>query len=191
MNTIRTLLAVSIVAATASANAAVYSISGTETAWDTAPATTTFPGGVPTFTGTLDDSNGGYTFNFGDFTAHVDVFNGTYVADIATVGQIYSGTGNSTVTHSATSVTCTGSAVICNSQPTGPISGTLAFSVSGSTISGTLNTSQDTAGGASTATYSFTGSATAPAVPVPAAAWLFGSGILGLAGATRRRARIA
>jgi len=186
----KTLLALSVVAGAASANAAVYNISGSLTAWDTSPAVTTYPGGVPAFTGTLDDSSGAYTFNFSNFTAHVDVFSGTYTADIATNGQVYSGTGNSTVTRTVTSSTCTGSKLICGAQPTGPISGTLAFSVSGSTISGTLDTSQATAGGNSTATYTFEGSA-APTVPVPAAAWLFGSGILGLAGAARRKSRAA
>jgi hypothetical protein len=35
--------------------------------------------------------------------------------------------------------------------------------------------------------YNFSGTAVAPEVPVPAAAWLFGSGLLGLAGVARRR----
>jgi hypothetical protein len=185
MNTVKTLLAVSVLAGAASAQAAVYTISGSLTASDTAPAVTTYPSGVPTFTGTLDDSTGAYTLNFANFTAHVDVFSGTYVANIVTVGQVYTGTGNSTVTRTVTSATCTGAKLICGAQPTAPISGTLAFLASGSTISGTLDTAQATQGGTATSTYSFTGSA--PEVPVPAAAWLFGSGLLGLAGAARRR----
>jgi hypothetical protein len=39
-------------------------------------------------------------------------------------------------------------------------------------------------------TYSFTGSGVAiNSVPVPAAAWLFGSGLIGLAGAARRKSK--
>jgi hypothetical protein len=186
MNAMKTLLAVSVLAATASAQAAVYNVTGTTTAWATSGATTTYPSGVPTFSGTLDDSTNAYSFNYATFTAHVDVGGGYYTADVTTTGQQLSGTGTGVVTRTAASVNCVGAAIICGSVPNTAINGTLAYSVSAGVVTGTLSTSQKTAGGPSTATYSFSGSA-APAVPVPAAAWLFGSGLVGLAGAARRR----
>jgi len=58
---------------------------------------------------------------------------------------------------------------------------TQSFTLAG----GTLNVRSNTAG--ATVTQAYTLTAAAPAVPVPAAAWLFGSGLLGLAGTARRR----
>lgn len=57
-------------------------------------------------------------------------------------------------------------------------------------LSITLVTSERTAQGIATTTYTLSQSA-APEVPLPAAAWLFGSGLLGLAGAARRRRNAA
>lgn len=62
------------------------------------------------------------------------------------------------------------------------------YSSQGFTLSGgSFNIKSLNAGANVVTTYTLTAAA-APAVPVPAAAWLFGSSLLGLAGAARRRA---
>ena len=194
MNTFKTLLGVSVLVAAASAHAAIYDIHGSLTAWSTPPAPATYPDGVPTFTGTLDDTTGAYTFNFNTFREDQTYNFGPpniFFVEFTRTGQVFTGTGNSVVTRTTTNIGCTGAAFFCNNVPTAPILGTLAFSVSGSTITGTLNTSQATQdpNPAWTGQYSFTGTVVAPTVPVPAAAWLFGSGLIGLAGTARRRTR--
>jgi hypothetical protein len=196
MKTIKSMLAIkSILAAAtlitaASAQAIEYNIIGTLTAWSgwPAPAITTYPSGAPSFWGTVSDTSGAYTFNFADFTTHVYLdagLDGIYQADLTTSGQKLVGVGNSIVTSTVITQSCLGAAILCNSIPYQTISGSLNIN-GGSIISGTLNTSQAAHGGPLTATYSFT--SLIPEIPIPAAAWLFGSGLLGLAGAKRRRA---
>lgn len=67
------------------------------------------------------------------------------------------------------------------------------FSADHSTFSGSL-TGTDTSGSGlsrntTTINWQIAGTTTAPEVPVPAAAWLFGSGLVALAGVTRRRTK--
>lgn len=69
------------------------------------------------------------------------------------------------------------------------------FSADHSSFSGTLVGIDTSGAGVSRNTTSInwqiagTGEAVPPEIPVPAAAWLFGSGLVGLAGAARRRAK--
>jgi hypothetical protein len=90
-----------------------------------------------------------------------------------------------------TPLSCTGS--YCDDNLTGSAVGTPHPYDGGSvgTVSlasgGQINTLQLIAGSYTyERDFQFT-PATTPTVPVPAAAWLFGSGLLGLAGAARRR----
>jgi len=100
--------------------------------------------------------------------------------------------------------TCSGSSLICNGQTAQFLSKpnkeqfylTLTFdgvgdifshftgSAVGVDIGGATGGSQT---GNQWESYTFQGTANAPTVPVPATAWLFGSGVLGLAGVARRR----
>ena len=105
------------------------------------------------------------------------------------------------VAHGAAAGVCSGASVICNNQATYFINKpdlerfymTLTFSPDFSSFTGTAVGADVGGGSGGTATgntwysYNFTGTAAQPAVPVPAAAWLFGSGLMGLAGVARRR----
>ncbi len=154
-------------------------------------------GGVATLTdtGTLTIDYNMYNHNpsaGGDFIlAQEVVFQGTIA------GGTYTATSGT-----STTISCLGVTVACPSASnlhTGvpqPLTATPATGAGGGLLQSSLNiaaggtnTSQaNTLGGAlkTGVTYNFTNT-TAPAVPVPAAAWLFGSGLLGLAGTARRR----
>ncbi|HSB96376.1 MAG TPA: VPLPA-CTERM sorting domain-containing protein, partial [Spongiibacteraceae bacterium] len=111
------------------------------------------------------------------------------------------GGGASTYTETATATCANGATAVAGkvcaqfslaSKPWEGIALNLVFSEDRTTFAGTL-TGTDTSGTGATAnttTINWQVSGTqpaAPAVPVPAAAWLFGSGLVGLAGAARRR----
>jgi hypothetical protein len=70
---------------------------------------------------------------------------------------------------------------------------TFVFSADKSSFSGALTGTNKAGSGLTASTtvnnWQIAGAAAAPAVPVPAAAWLFGSGLLGLAGTARRRVK--
>ena len=93
---------------------------------------------------------------------------------------------------------CRSGTIACPSALSTVPSNLTVWSATGSNAGGMLTSPFTIAGGTNgsitnsvgtsvtgTNTYTFTN--TAPAVPVPAAAWLFGSGLLGLAGTARRR----
>ena len=178
MKKINTLIAASALAVvSATSQAAILNVEGTLTAWDASPSVTTYPV-LPEFTGTYDTDTGAYSFTFDDFQASVAVF-GIYTADIFTTGTVLSGDGS--VDHLVTDTgvsNCVGSPLVCGNQPTSDIFGNISWDG----LTGTLNTTRSTAGGSSVATYTFT-----QEVPVPAAAWLFGSALVGLAGIGRKR----
>lgn len=199
MNTIKTLLAVSVLAAAGAANAAVidtYNVtingvttglaSGTLTATGTASLD---DAGVLTidFTALNNQPSAGGTFTTGNQT----VFNGSIAG------------GSFTVASGSTKYTsCTAGTAACPGPITSalnisqPLTATPATGNGG----GLLEQAFTIAGGTNTSTaysynhllknvltYNFTNTTAAPEVPVPAAAWLFGSGLLGLAGTARRR----
>ena len=75
------------------------------------------------------------------------------------------------------------SSITLNSpQPFDSLSGSITLA------GGTVNTAQTNSGATTSGYFTLTGTTTPPPqVPIPAAAWLFGSGLLGLAGTARRR----
>jgi hypothetical protein len=184
MKAIQTLLAVSILAAAGTASAATV-------ATYNASSATTISGiasgsGTATGTASLDDSgvltlllNGttvvtGFTNTTNGSTT---TFNGSYSAGTFTP------TGGSML---VTSCVDNGGAVNgCTFAGTGTVTNFITTSGSVNLSSGSINITA-TATGANVAT-TYTLSDGVAAVPVPAAAWLFGSGLLGLAGTARRR----
>lgn len=178
------VLAVTSALAT-TAHATVYNVTGSLTYWHDSvyySIEVAYPNGIPTFTGTVDDVSGAYNFSFGPFTEHaVHLFMGPF-ADITTTGQVLSGIGDGVVSKVAT-VQCVGDAIVCSNLPFGQINGSLSFSLSDGVLSGILATNQASVGGIADKWYSFSGTA----VPIPATAWLFGSGLMGLLGVSRQR----
>lgn len=177
MNTLKKLLAVSVVAVAAQANAAVYDISGTF------PATATVGGAsisVPftVLTGTYDSDTGAGSWSISsDVSAMgfgIMTFDQTFSLDAVTgLGTLNAGTN------------CDGNAFACAGLApnfVGPLN------AGGSIVAGVQAwTLQTPSLGTSVFTPLLTDVTPTPEVPVPAAAWLFGSGLLGLAGAARRR----
>lgn len=210
MNATRTLLAVSILAAAASANAAVYTITGTLDSTANSAGVTIYQNQTPyggtypsTFTpnqaisltgGSLDIT--GTTINSGSISlADYGVLtslsgpNTTFGAAFDSLGSGYSFTGSGAgwVSTGPGISNCVGPAAgtVCGPASAGapPISYTLTST--GVNTYHLLLTS-GSPGQITTQDFSLTATA-APTVPVPAAAWLMGSGLLGLAGAARRR----
>ena len=199
MKAIKTLLAVSVLAAAGAANASIL----------------TFDAGLSTDIINVAGANGHIS---GVGTATLDTATG--VLDISLVdtnNTVIAGTGgvtSSTVTNQHLVLTgvlsgsaftwtsgvntlsnCVGTGgygfIMCGSTPAGPqpfaadqnpITVGLAFG-------GLTNFSSTVVqnGTNVTTNYTLTNTTPTPAVPVPAAAWLFGSGLLGLAGTARRR----
>ncbi len=197
MNAIKTLLAVSALAATGAAHAAVYTFDASMNEpynydsgliWQSVGIGT---GSLDTSTGVLDILLaqtttlfiGNSSFGGATYTEH-DVVNGTLT------GSSFLWTSG-TSTRSACTPNGPFGGAVCGGSGSGtyllaPDQNPIAFDLSygGLTTFTTSRLASD--GGVITATYTLTN--TTPAVPVPAAAWLFGSGLLGLAGIARRRA---
>ena len=158
----------------AQANALVYSSS---TIID-GPALTLTGGGSGTGTGTFGATS--LTISSVTTTATNLVAPATITATTTYNGTIASGIFTADGTGTATA-SCTGDAQVCEGITSGPIIGGDLFSVA-------------TAGGSWTTTSTqynglilVTAVNTLSEVPLPAAAWLFGSALLGLAGVSRRR----
>jgi hypothetical protein len=210
MNAYKTLLAVSILAAAASAQATVYSIVGTlDSTANSASGVTIYQNQTPyngtypsTFTanqtigltGSLDItgtsiSSGSLSLDDYGVLTSLSGANTAFGAVFDSIGSGYSFTG------SGAGWVITGSGI---SNCVGPASGTICGPASAGAppISYTLtSTGTDTyhllltsgsEGQITSQDFSLTASS-APAVPVPAAAWLMGSGLVGLAGVARRR----
>jgi len=211
MNMIRTLNAVlvgSVLAGATAANAASYDVSGLLTGFSTNPAViaAAFSPTTPTFTGSwnVDTSSLVGDASFAPYTVAWSVFGdpaGTtsYTTDtyhLDTTGATVSydaGTRtlnitNGTLTSTNSVYTCSEGSLFCGSTlPSFQLNLALTFTdatlkaFSGSAVA----TNDDGAGDQYIYNWSFNGQA--PAVPVPAAAWLFGSGLAGLAGLARSR----
>ena len=199
MKAIKTLLAVSVLAAAGAANAATVATFSVDITGNVnqAPATGTLVG---TGTASLDDA-GILTINSHNTTT-LSLFGGTNVTTIDAQTVVSGGalTGNSLSWTSAVStlsncqpVSGSAAAYICGQVPPTqaanidqkPILFNLA-AVGAQTI-----ITSDAADPTKLNTYTLTATSVPSAVPVPAAAWLFGSGLLGLAGTARRRAKQA
>lgn len=202
MKAIKTLLAVSVLAAAGAANAATVNFT---VAVDSANSGGTFGGSaIPASvsgggTGSLDTSTGILTFTTSNNTS-LDlstVFSdpaGTDISAASPIVQKYTiattgaytpiVTGSSYVTTACTNA-ATDTLGSCGSAGIGKTNKINALSGSFTTSGGEFVVTTGAAGVLTNVAYKLT--ATAPAVPVPAAAWLFGSGLLGLAGTARRR----
>jgi hypothetical protein len=208
MKAIKTLLAVAVVAGAASAQAATYNVTGAQTGaviTAVAPTTATNTPAVPSFAGVWDVTGSSLSGNV-DFEAYstavaVDLGGFFLNATINNPNSLFNITGGTfassgltvTLTNAVgsfvgTTPTCTGNALVCSNQPAPGIADldlTLTFAdASLSSFTGVITGTNSDANGTTVYTWEFSG---VEEVPLPAAAWLFGSGLIGLAGAVRRR----
>jgi hypothetical protein len=182
MQSIKTLLAIAVLSGagvTHAATVATFNVSET--------GTSAFTSQLLTGTAVLDDSGiltetlvgtvDASALNLGIANVTTtNVFNGTIAGGVFTANS-----GTSTVTSCVSALS--GCALLSVGVATTLTTATGSISLAGGgSLVGTVTASGITL----TATDTLTPVA-APAVPVPAAAWLFGSGLLGLAGVTRRR----
>jgi hypothetical protein len=218
MNMIKTLnaaLAVSLFVGATAAHAAPYAVDGTLTGFSTSTGviTAAFVPATPAFSGNWDIDSSTISpvgdISFAPYSAQWSVLGNligttSYTTDIyhldttvPAVGYNYDASSRTlTITNalfaSTNSVnTCSPGAFICgNTLPTYQLSLTLTFADDAlSAFSGTATaTNDDGHGSAYSYNYAFNGHA--PAVPAPAALWLFGSGLVGLAGVARSRKNV-
>ena len=185
MKAIKTLLAVSVLAAAGAANAATVATWTNDVAMTGSTSFTSTTGtesAVLDSAGTLTITAPSETTMF--FGNPAVISNITYVFSGNLVGSTFTVTGGTVQKLGG----CTGAAAATVCGPlVFPTLDTLAASgVITVGAGGTINSSFTAFGVVSSLTHTM-GAADAPAVPVPAAAWLFGSGLLGLAGTARRR----
>jgi hypothetical protein len=181
--TTKALLALSILAATGAANAASYDFSGT--------GTTTALGGAVTLsnlsytgTGTVNDTGGIFNDALFTYTQHVTSPLQAGLSAFITGSMSLSATGAIVDTYSG----CTGTSSVCDAIA--PAIGVpQSYSASPYNLSNLSSltwsaTTYSTAPGFGTTTT--VSNFVATPVPVPAAAWLFGSGLLSLVARRRR-----
>lgn len=180
----KTLLATALLLATGAANAAAID-SLNITFGDFAMNAPTVADGINEFTGTVAAGTVGDTYQIVDAFNFNNLFG---MVDVMTVGAGFSGNDDGGVV----SMDFSSFAVDYNGTVIGqaPGAGTLTFS--GDAVAQTFSASWNAliVGGpfdGNTGYWSIEGTYTTSAVPVPAAVWLFGSGLVGLAGVARRR----
>jgi hypothetical protein len=211
MKAIKTLLFSSVLAAAAGANAATiatfdysdaYTTYGYSALTHKPILTTVYGNGTTAGSGTLDETGGvgTLTLNVSQYfvgtanapahqydvsgtlvyTGSIDYSTNTFniTSGSLTLGACTAnyGTGCAGVQENATTVVPFANQTVSLLNPTsvniaGPVSGQPAYNDETWTFTPS----------------NYTGQPSTPSVPVPAAAWLFGSGLLGLAGAARRR----
>jgi hypothetical protein len=137
--------------------------------------------GTGTFTVNLDETITIPDFTGSDTTAMITE-TGTFFGSISGgVFSVTSGTGEH--------LSCADEIQFCQVfAPFTSVSGSFSASAGG-TITGTFVAPLLFGGLTSTETYTVPAMAPAPAVPLPPAVWLFGSGLLGVIGASRCRPR--
>ncbi|MHB1938949.1 MAG: VPLPA-CTERM sorting domain-containing protein [Acidobacteriaceae bacterium] len=156
-------------------------------AWsETTAQTTSAPSSIVSF-----NFNGGGTW-VNTFTAA----SGNYGTNVVPGGPVPSGTvGSSGTIANGDTITVNLSSFIANwngnnfNQGNATATGTVS-NVSGNTFDYTLNWTSLINGGpfsGQTGTWQFTGVGSVAAVPAPAAAWLFGTGLVGLVAVARRK----
>jgi hypothetical protein len=215
MNTIRTFkaaLAVAVLAGATFAQAAPYDVNGTLTGFSATPGTisATFNPTNPTFTGNwnVDTSSlvGDSTFaaysvqwnvlgfpvpagtsNYTSDSYHLDA-SGAAVSYNAASRTLTVTNGSLVSTTAASDYNCSGAALFCgDAAPAFQLNLTLTFADDAlSAFSGTATASNNDGQG-SIYSYDWSFNGQAPEVPVPAAVWLFGSSLIGLAGVARSR----
>ena len=140
--------------------------------------------GAGSGTGTFDDA-GTLTISSDTFT-NIPAFAATATVTSSTTynGTITGTTFTSDGTTAADTIACTGAALICGQLGTLPTTGVAGTST-------VFAVDINTGGGWTDVTVNgpvnLNTTSTLSPVPVPAAAWLFGSALLGLAGVSRKR----
>jgi hypothetical protein len=205
IKTLNAVLAASLLAGATLAQAASYEVTGTLDSFSTNPAVISaiFNPEAPIFTGTWDVTTSALTGNasFSPYAAQWSVFGSptgttSYTTDnysLASTGSSYNAgtrtlTVNGTVANTSATYTCSGATFFCGGNlPAYALTLTLTFTdASLQAFNGSLlATNDDGAGSSYSYAWSFNGET--PEVPVPAAFWLFGSGLAGLAGFARSR----
>ncbi|WP_200821237.1 VPLPA-CTERM sorting domain-containing protein [Oceanicoccus sp. KOV_DT_Chl] len=178
------LLATAIAVTAAQANAAVFNVTGTLSGATNAQATIVFNPAAPALVGTFDDSDGSFSFSVEDYDMDIIIAPGlNALVELSAITVTGDGAGQ--IGGAATVDNCSGSfeAAVCPGVGTPPTSNTYTYSFDGSVGTITNDINGGFSGGGNTLTYSFETSE----VPVPAAAWLFGSALVGLAGIGRKR----
>lgn len=203
MKIVKSLLALSVLAVAGATHAATVgtynvAVSGNTLDWSGAVDPGTVIGGnTGTGTATLDDS--GVLTISSSFTFTAQVSAEFQVVSNLTATSIFQGTysgGTFTVTSGTERYdSCSGycSPGLLGGAADGTVTRDYDLSfgetkgsvtlMSGGTVVGDVSM----AGGTYETLRTFTLSPSAPAVPIPAAAWLFGSGLIGLVGSARRR----
>jgi hypothetical protein len=171
----------------ASAQAAVINVAGSLDYTLNGMASVSYNPAAPALAGTFDTVTGALNWTVQDHTMSILIAPG-FDANIVLTNINMVGNGSSLAGGSATVVSCTGGAagMICPSVGTPPTSNTYTWTWNGTngTLTQLINGGVTQSGG-NTSGYSFQA---VQAVPVPAAAWLFGSALVGLAGIGRKRA---
>lgn len=203
--TLNAVLAASLLAGATLAQAASYEVTGTLDSFSTNPAVISaiFNPEAPIFTGTWDVTTSALTgdASFSPYTAQWSVFGNptgttSYTVDnysLASTSSSYNAatrtlTVAGTLTNTFANYDCTGATFFCSDAlPAFDLSLTLTFTDDTlKAFNGSLLAANDDGAGSSYS-YAWSFNGETPEVPVPAAFWLFGSGLAGLAGFARSR----
>jgi hypothetical protein len=207
IKTLNAVLAGSLLVGATAAQAASYDVSGLLTGFSTNPAViaASFTPTNPTFTGSwnVDTSSLVGDSSFAPYTVawsvlgnpagttsyttdiyHLDTTGATVVYDAGTRTLTVS---NGTLTSTDSQYTCSSDALFCgNILPSFDLDLVLTFTdATLKSFNGSAVATNGDVNGQYSYNWSFSGQA--PEVPVPAAVWLFGSGLAGLAGLARSR----
>lgn len=205
IKTLNAVLAASLFTGATLAQAATYEVTGSLDSFSTSPSVITaiINPEAPLFTGTWDVTTTALSGDaaFGAYVVDWSVF-GNLIGTTSYTFDNYSLTGaatsydagtrtltfTGTVINTLADYDCTGAAFICgNELPSFDLALSLTFTddTLGAFNGSLVASNDDGAGSAYAYGWSFNGQA--PEVPVPAAFWLFGSGLAGLAGFARTR----
>jgi hypothetical protein len=204
LKTLNGVLAASLLAGATLAQAASYDVSGTLDSFSSNPAVISaiFNPTAPAFTGSwnVDTLSLSGTAGFGAYSAEWSLLGSavgttSYTYDnysLSTTTASYDAgtrtlTVNGTLANTSADYSCTGDAFFCDhTLPSFDLSLTLTFTDDTlKAFNGSLVSTNGDVGGQYGYAWSFNGET--PEVPVPAAVWLFGSGLAGLAGLARSR----
>lgn len=204
IKTLNAVLAASLLAGATMAQAASYNVSGTLDSFSSNPdvISAIFNPTAPAFTGSwdVDTTSLSGIAGFGAYSAEWSLLGApvgttSYTFDNYSLSTTTAGynagtrtlTVNGTLANTSADYSCTGDAFFCDhSLPSFDLILTLTFTDDAlKAFNGSLVATNGEVGGQYSYGWSFNGQT--PEVPVPAAVWLFGSGLLGLAGLARSR----